>query len=152
MAAVLNSFNLDAKVEQSPIFGNAISMYFPRHLRQEFDTKDCVDKSYKAKILSEYRRQQQNQAIFQLPTAIRKDMRTSNVTEPLTVFLSIRGKNTVQLEVYSAPVSSPTSHFHRAGQCHPSPLCLPQHGPGAAEGREGETSHPAKDCQYLLCN
>lgn len=57
MAAVLNSFNLDTKVEQSPIFSNAISIYFPWHPRQEFDTKDSVDKSYKANMVSEYSRQ-----------------------------------------------------------------------------------------------
>ncbi|CAM9276166.1 unnamed protein product, partial [Bubo scandiacus] len=40
MAAVLNSFNLDTRAKQSPIFNNAISMYFPWHQRQEFNTKD----------------------------------------------------------------------------------------------------------------
>lgn len=48
MAAVLNSFNMDTKGEQSPVFSNAISMHFPRHPRQEFNTKDKVDKAHKA--------------------------------------------------------------------------------------------------------
>lgn len=94
MAAVLNSFNLDTKVEQSSIFSNAISMYFPWHLRQEFNTKDNIDKSHKAtdKMHSEHSRQQQNQAIFHLRTAIREDMRSSNMTEALNILLSIREK------------------------------------------------------------
>ena len=59
MAAVLNAFNLDAKVEQSPILSVAISMYFPWPLRLEFNTKDSADKSHKAvdEILSVYSRQ-----------------------------------------------------------------------------------------------
>lgn len=59
MAAVLNSCNVDTKGEQSPVFSNAISKYFPRHLRQEFNTKDEVDKAHKAidKMFSEYSRQ-----------------------------------------------------------------------------------------------